>query len=94
MLPLAPDLCVTTLMDFKLAVPNDFQLADLTTRPCGGVRPEAATLEQARFVNSLTVRHAGDIVLSSQAASRLKQTSSEQDKRDRTLTKTQENQRC
>ncbi|SDT49808.1 DUF4238 domain-containing protein [Bradyrhizobium canariense] len=68
MLPLAPDLCVTTLMDFKLAVPNDFQLADLTTRPCGGVRPEAATLEQARFVNSLTVKHAGDIVLSSQAS--------------------------
>ena len=33
MLPLAPDLCATTLMDFELSVPNDFQLADLTTRP-------------------------------------------------------------
>lgn len=68
MLPLAPDLCVTTLMDFELAVPNDLQLADLTTRPCGEVRPEAATLVQARFVNSLTVKHAGDIVLSSRAS--------------------------
>jgi hypothetical protein len=68
MLPLAPDLCVTTLMDFELAVPNDFQPADLTTRPCGEVRPEAATLEQAHFVNSLTVKHAGDIVLSSRAS--------------------------
>ena len=68
MLPLAPDLCATTLMDFELSVPNDFQLADLTTRPCGEVRPETATQEQARFVNSLTVKHAGDIVLSSCAS--------------------------
>ena len=67
MLPLAPDMCVTTMMDFRLAVPNDFNLADLTTRPCGNVRSEVATVEQARFVNSLIVKHAGDIVFSSVA---------------------------
>ena len=65
MLPLAPDLGVTTMMNFELAVPNDFTLADLTTRPCGSVRSETATLEQARFVNSLIVKHAGDLVFSS-----------------------------
>lgn len=68
MLPLAPDLCVTTLMDFELVVPKDFQLTDLTTRPCGKVRREDATLEQVRFVNSLIVKHAGDIVLSSRTS--------------------------
>lgn len=68
MLPLAPDLCVTTMMDFELAVPNDFTLTDLTTRPCGGVRSETAALEQARFVNSLIVKHAGDLVFSPRAS--------------------------
>jgi hypothetical protein len=65
LLPLAPDICVTTMMDFKLVVPNDFKRSDLTTRSCGNVRSEIATLEQARFINSLIVKHAGDLVFSS-----------------------------
>jgi hypothetical protein len=66
-LPLSPDCCVSTMMDFDLAVPTDFNLTDLTTRACGKTRVEAATLEQARFVNSLVVKHAGDLVFSSRA---------------------------
>lgn len=69
MLPLAPDMCATTMMDFNLVVPNSFNGADLTTRACGNVRPDPATLEQARFINSLIVKHAGDLVFSSRASS-------------------------
>jgi Protein of unknown function (DUF4238) len=64
LLPLAPDMCVTTLMDFKLVVPQDFNLADLTGKPCGKVSPTAATLEQARFINTLIVKHAEELVFS------------------------------
>jgi hypothetical protein len=66
-LPLSPDLCVTTMMDFNVTVPSDFNLTDLTTRACGKTVREVATLERARFVNSLTVKHAGDLVFSSRA---------------------------
>jgi hypothetical protein len=66
-LPLSPNLCVSTLMDFNLVVPADFNLSDLTTRACGRTNVQAATLEQARFINSLIVKHAGDLVFSSKA---------------------------
>jgi hypothetical protein len=66
-LPLCPDLCVSTMMDFNLRVPSDFNLTDLTTRACGKTTCEVATIEQARFVNSLIVKHAGDLVFSSRA---------------------------
>jgi uncharacterized protein DUF4238 len=67
-LPLSPDLCVSTMMDFDLAVPADFDLTNLVTRPCGKTTVAAATLEQARFVNCLLVQHAGDLVFSSRAS--------------------------
>jgi hypothetical protein len=65
LLPLAPNMCVTTLMDFKLVVPRDLNLADLTGKPCGKVSPTAATLEQARFINTLIVKHAAELVFAS-----------------------------
>jgi hypothetical protein len=65
LLPLTPDMCVTTLMDFRLVVPQDFNLTDLTGKPCGKVSPTAATLEQARFINTLIVKHAAELVFSS-----------------------------
>ena len=65
LLPLAPDMGVTTLMDLKLVVPRDFNLADLTARPCGKVSRIAATLEQVRFINTLIVKHAEELVFSS-----------------------------
>jgi hypothetical protein len=64
-LPLAPDLCVTTLMNPVLSLPKTFELADILAHPIGAVRPQVATPAQVRFINSLTVKHAGDIVLSS-----------------------------
>ena len=66
-LPLSPDMCISTMMDFNLVVPTDYNLMNLTRRPCGRTTLEAATLEQARFVNSLIVKHAGNLVFSSRA---------------------------
>jgi hypothetical protein len=65
LLPIAPDMCVTTLMDFKLVVPRDLSPIDMTTKPCGEVSPTAAALEQARFINTLIVKHAAELVFSS-----------------------------
>ena len=64
-LPLSPDMCVSTLMDFDLVVPEQFKLEDLKTRCAGKVSSKKADLEQARFVNCLAVKHAGDLVFSS-----------------------------
>jgi hypothetical protein len=66
-LPLAPDMCVSTLMDFDLVVPELFNLEDLKSRVAGKVSIEKAELERARFVNCLTVKHAGNLVFSSKA---------------------------
>jgi hypothetical protein len=66
-LPLSPDMCVSTMMDFNLVVPTDYNLMNLARRPCGQTTLEPATLEQARFINSLIVKHAGDLVFSSRA---------------------------
>lgn len=64
-LPLAPDLCVTTLMNPVLSLPKTFERSDILAHPAGAVSPQVATPAQVRFINSLTVKHAGDIVLSS-----------------------------
>jgi hypothetical protein len=53
------------MMDFNLVVPNDCNLVELARRSCGKTTSETATLEQARFVNSLIVKHAGNLVFSS-----------------------------
>ncbi len=68
LLPLAPDLCVTTLMNPILSLPRTFELADIMAHPIGAVSPQVATPAQVRFINSLTVKHAGDIVLSSKSS--------------------------
>jgi hypothetical protein len=64
-LPLAPDMCVSTLMDFDLVVPMKFNLEDLKSRIAGKVSFEKSDHERARFVNCLTVKHARDLVFSS-----------------------------
>ena len=56
---------VSTLMDFDLVVPERFQVDDLKTRVAGKVTFKKCDLEQARFVNCLTVKYAGDLVFSS-----------------------------
>lgn len=66
-LPLSPDMCVSTLMDFNLVVPVEFKLEDLKSRAAGKVSFEKSDTERARFVNCLTVKHAGDLVFSSKA---------------------------
>lgn len=66
-LPLSPDMCVSTLMDFDLVVPEHFKLEDLQSRTAGKVSFDKSDLERARFVNCLTVKHAGDLVFSSKA---------------------------
>ena len=66
-LPLSPDMSVSTLMDFDLVVPERFRLDDLKTRVAGKVTFEKCDPEQSRFVNRLTVKHAGDLVFSSKA---------------------------
>ncbi len=68
LLPLAPDLCVTTLMNPVLSIPRTFELVDIMAHPIGAVSPQVAAPEQVRFVNSLIVKHAGDIVLSSKSS--------------------------
>jgi hypothetical protein len=50
-----------------LTKPDMLGLTDLTTRACGKTARKVATIEQARFVNSLIVKHAGDLVFSSRA---------------------------
>jgi hypothetical protein len=50
-----------------LVVPEQFKLEDLKSRTAGKVSFDKADLERARFVNCLTVKHAGDLVFSSKA---------------------------
>jgi Protein of unknown function (DUF4238) len=63
-LPLAPDMSVSTLMDPKLEIPKEFDLATLKSMHQGLVSFENAREEQARFVNDQTVRSATDLVFS------------------------------
>jgi hypothetical protein len=64
-LPLSPEMSVSTLMDFEVVVPERFGLDDLKTGVAGKVNCEKCDLEQARFANCLVVKHAGDLVFSS-----------------------------
>jgi hypothetical protein len=66
-LPLSPDMCVSTLMDFNLVVPKQFTLEDLISRIADNISFQQANLEQVRFVNIQTVKHAGDLIFSSKA---------------------------
>jgi Protein of unknown function (DUF4238) len=66
-LPLAPDISVSTLMDPKLKVPKVFDLATLRLMHQGLVSFENARDEQARFVNEQTVANATDLVFSTKS---------------------------
>jgi hypothetical protein len=68
-LPLSPEMSVSTRMDFDLVVPERFGLDDLKTGVAGKVTFEKCHLEQARFANCLIVKHAGDLVFSSKRGS-------------------------
>ena len=63
-LPLTPDMSVSTLMDPKLEIPKDFDLATLKSMHQEVVSFENARDEQARFVNEQTVKNANDLVFS------------------------------
>jgi hypothetical protein len=64
-LPLSPEMSVSTLMDFDLVIPERFGLDDLETGVAGKVTFEECDLERARFANCLVVKHAGNLVFSS-----------------------------